>query len=87
MAGKRIEDPNAMVQVVVKIPNWLRDKFAAVALLKGDIRPGKRLEKLIRMDIESVIPGELGNRTVVREVEEFVSPEDEVLISNNESTF
>lgn len=56
MAGKRTEDPNAVVQVTVKIPNRLRNMFKAVALLKGDNTVAKRLEKLIREDVESVFP-------------------------------
>lgn len=61
MASKRLTDPDALVQVTVKIPNQLRDKFSAVALLKGDIRPARRIERLIREDVEKAFPDSLEN--------------------------
>ena len=56
--GGRSEDPNKLVVVACKIPTYIRDKFAAIALLKGDIKVAKRLERLILADLDSVLSEE-----------------------------
>lgn len=53
MAG-RLEDPNKLVTVACKLPVHIRDKFAGIALIMGDIKMSRRLERLILADIESV---------------------------------
>lgn len=55
MAG-RSEDPNKLVTVACKIPTSIRDKFAGIALIRGDIKVAKRLERLILADVRENAP-------------------------------
>lgn len=51
--GSRVEDPNKLVVVTCKVPAHVRDKFAGLALIAGDIKVARRLERLILADVES----------------------------------
>lgn len=53
MAG-RAEDPNKLVNVTCRVPAHVRDKFAGIALIMGDIKVSRRLERLILMDVGAV---------------------------------
>lgn len=51
--GGRAEDPNKLVTIACRVPAHVRDKFAGLALINGDIRVSRRLERLVMTDIES----------------------------------